>query len=444
MSEGRGISLLRREVIGWSLYDFANTIYSMNIVSLYLKRYIVEDLNRPDYWYDIPFATSMLIAAIVLPGLGAISDHSRKKKTFLFLFTLTACSSVGLMALVPSPAIFVLIILFIVANFSYEAGQPFYNSLLYSVAEGREARLVSGYGVALGYVGSILGMLLVYPFVTGKLFGTEIYLFDAGGKGAAFLPTAIIFMLCALPIFLWVDERPPARKIKTGIRQSYVEVWDALKSTRKYPGVLRFLIADYFVEDAAMTVVVNIGIYCSIVLGLNDEQINMFLIISTVAAVIGSFLTGLIASVWSLKRLLIINVLTWVVALIMFTFTENMLVVWVLGSVVGILLGGLWTITRPMLAELVPHDELGKFFGLFALSGRAAAIVGPLLWTVVVYFLSAENPVGSSLGERLGLNSQQAINLPYKAAVLSLAVVMLFGLYLFRKVPSSTGSTDGN
>ena len=102
MTRASAPSLFRRDVIGWSLYDFANTIYSMNIVSLYLKRYIVEDLGYDDRYYDIPFAISMLCAAILLPALGAMSDHGSKKKLFLFLFTATCCLSVAGLAVVPS------------------------------------------------------------------------------------------------------------------------------------------------------------------------------------------------------------------------------------------------------------------------------------------------------------------------------------------------------
>ena len=74
-----------KDIIGWSLYDFANTIFSMNIISLYLKRYIIEDLGKDDRYFDIPYAVSMLFAAILLPALGAMSDHSTKKKFFLFM-----------------------------------------------------------------------------------------------------------------------------------------------------------------------------------------------------------------------------------------------------------------------------------------------------------------------------------------------------------------------
>lgn len=444
MSQTPKASVWRRDVVAWSLYDFANTIYSMNIVSLYLKRYLVEDLGHEDYFFDIPFALSMLLAAMLLPALGAISDHSAKKKTFLFLFTLTCCSAVGLMALVPNWAVVGTVILFIVANFSYEAGLPFYNALLYSVADGRQARLVSGIGVAWGYVGSILGMILVLPFVTGSLYGVELFFVSAAGKTGAFAPTAILFFLFALPLFIWVKEKPAPRLGKPGLAAAYREVWDAVRQTKKYPGVLRFLIADYFVEDAVATVILNIGLYCSIVLAMPDEQITLFLIISTCTAVLGSVAIGYLAKRWSLQNLLNVIFGGWVIVLLMFVLTDHMPVVWVLGSVVGVLLGGLWTTTRIFLAERVPHDELGKFYGLFSLSGRAAAVVGPLLWTVTVYLFSSERYLGRQVGKWLQLDSAAEVRLPYKMAIAALALMVLVGLTVFRKVPRLQEPNDGS
>ncbi|MCB2231429.1 MFS transporter [bacterium] len=429
-------SLWRRDVVGWSLYDFANTIYSMNIVSLYLKRYIVEDLGYGDRYYDIPFAISMAVAALVLPALGAMSDHATRKKLFLLLFTLTCCLASGLLAIVPSSMIFLLLGLFMIANFAYEAGQPFYNALLYSVAEGKQARFVSGLGVSLGYVGSIVGMIMVLPFVTGDLFGIDIPFLAGGGKVAAFLPTAILFFVFAVPVFLWVKERPLELPGPMTIKGGYRDVWDGLRETKKYPGVLRFLIADYFFEDAVATVIINIGLYCSLVIGMADDEITLFLIISTASAVVGSYVIGLISRRVSLKVLVQAIVVGWIVALIAFVAVENRTVIWILGSLVGVLLGGLWTTTRPMLAELVPHDQLGRFFGLFSLSGRAAAVVGPLVWTAIVYLFHPGQPLGRRLAGSLGLGSD-AVWLPYKLAVLSLAVLMIVGLVIFRKVPDT-------
>lgn len=434
MTAPQSPSLFRRDIVGWSLYDFANTIYSMNIVSLYLKRYIVEDLGYDDRYYDIPFAISMLCAALLLPALGAMSDHGSKKKLFLFLFTASCCLSVAGLAIVPEHLIYVLILLFIVANFSYEAGQPFYNALLYSVADGPFARYVSGFGVALGYVGSIAGMIFVLPFVTGDLFGLSLPVIEAGGKAAAFFPTAVLFVLFAAPIFLWVRERPTHAPGSAGLIHGYREVLDTIRSGKKYPGAIRFLLADYCFEDAAATVIINIGLYCSLVIGMADGDITLFLIISTASAVVGSYLLGLIARHWSLKKLLTLIVWGWVIALALFVLSERMVIIWLLGSLVGILLGGLWTVTRPMLAELVPREQLGRFFGLFALSGRAAAVIGPLLWTTIIYFFRPGRPLGDAALRLFDLDATVQW-LPYKLAVLSLAGVMLLGLVILRKVP---------
>ncbi|MGH8016448.1 MAG: MFS transporter, partial [Candidatus Zixiibacteriota bacterium] len=282
--------LLRRDIIGWSLYDFANTIYSMNIISLYLKRYLVEDLKKDDRWFDIPFAISMVFVALLIPALGAMSDHSTKKKLFVLLFTITCCISTGIMSFIPPAAVMATVLLLTISNFAYEASMPFYNALLYSVSDGKQARLVSGFGVSFGYLGSILGMLVVLPFVTGSFFGWEVPFVSAGGKVGAFLPTAILFLLVSIPFFLWVHEKPVVTELKPTIANAYKDVWGGIRRTEKYPGVLRFLIADYFFEDAVTTVILNIGLYCSIVVGFSDSELTNFLIISTVSAVIGSYI----------------------------------------------------------------------------------------------------------------------------------------------------------
>lgn len=441
MTEQR--SLWRKDVIGWSLYDFANTIYSMNIVSLYLKRYLVEDLQYSDHYFDLAFAGSMVLAALLLPALGALSDHTMRKKLFLLLFTLTCCLAVGGLSIAATGPVLGLALLFVVANFCYEGAMPFYNALLYSVAEGKRARFISGVGVALGYVGSIVGMILVLPFVTGSLFGLELPMISGSGKAGAFLPTAILFLLFSLPLFLWVREKPSHRPERVPMKTAYREVFEGLRDTRKYPGVLRFLIADYFAEDAVATVILNIGLYCSVVLGLQESQISLFLIVSTISAVIGSFLVGKLAEHWSLKNLLLIIMAGWTLALVSFVLVDNMAVTWVLGSMVGVLLGGLWTTTRPMLAELVPQDQLGRFFGIFSLSGRAAAIAGPLVWTLMVFLFRPDRYLGQLLSQGLGLDTVQAAKLPYKMGVLSLAAMMLVGLYIFRKVPHTQKLSHG-
>jgi UMF1 family MFS transporter len=435
-------SVFRRDVISWSLYDFANTIYSMNILSLYLKRWIVVDLGRDGLYYDIAYSISMLLAGILMPALGAVSDHSGKKKIFLFLFTFMCCLAVGLIPLVPSTLVLAVVILFAISNFFYEGGMVFYNSLLYSVSEGNKARLVSGFGVALGYMGSIAGMVLVLPFVSDEVFGMDIPLLE-GGKNAAFLPTAILFFIFSLPLFIWVKEREKTVRVnRVSIRKAYREVWEGIRDTRKYPGVLRFLIADYFFEDAVATVILNMGIYSSLVIGFADADLTVFFIISTTSAMLGSFVIGHLSQGFSLKKFMSLVVWGWIIVLAVFITTDNQVLIYILGSLIGILLGGLWTLSRPLLAEMVPRHELGRFFGLYSLSGRSAAVIGPVLWGVIVYLFNPGRPLGSFVVDLFNIDPVDAGKLPYRLGVISLILIMAMGLFIFQKIPERNSKED--
>ena len=199
--------------------------------------------------------------------------------------------------------------------------------------------------------------------------------------------------------------------------------------------MLRFLVADYFFEDAVATVILNIGIFSSTVLGFTDENLTVFLIISTISAIFGSFMIGRISQDISLKKLMAAIIWGWIITLILFLMIENRVMVYVLGSVIGVLLGGLWTVSRPLLAEMVPRNELGRFFGLYSLSGRAAAVIGPLIWGVTVYMFSTSRKAGMILTDWFNLTEEAAVRLPYRLAIVSLIIMMVIGLIIFRKLP---------
>jgi UMF1 family MFS transporter len=465
--------IFRRDVISWALYDFANTIYSMNILSLYFAGWLVIDLGFKDIHYSLAFSISMLASAIIMPALGYFSDRksiksvgnhrlfSQPKLLLLFIFTVGAILSVIIFTALPIAAIALILFFFALSNFFFEGGIVFYNALLESVSTPQNVGKVSGFGVAMGYAGSVVGMILVLPFVTGGIFGLDIPFIEGGGKSGAFLPTAIYFGIFALPIFLFVREKSPIDIKKpfngtqtyeedtgsesndirqmtektVGIGAAYRDVWRSLKSTEKYPGLLRFLISDYFFEDAIATVIIFMAVFTERVLGLGDSERTLFFIISTVFAMLGAYLLGFMADRFSPKKVLFGIVAGWILILLLFVVNSYPAVFWILGPIVGILLGGVWSVSRPLLMQLSPPEKLGEFFGLFSLSGRAAAICGPLLWGAVVYILSPDNAIGAAVSGFLGLNADAAAKLPYRFAVLSLAAMMAVGLFIFRKVP---------
>ncbi|MFQ6672830.1 MAG: MFS transporter, partial [Candidatus Tectimicrobiota bacterium] len=183
----------RRDVAAWCLYDFANTIFSMNVVSLYFPLWVTADLGGGDLWVSLANSGSMAFVALSLPLLGVQADHGRRRRLFLVAFTAASCAATAVIGLGGRVSVAVAVAAFMVANYAYQGGLVFYNALLPAVAEPGQVGRISGYGVALGYVGAIGGMLVVLPFNTGTLFGWPVPGLAGGGREATFLPTAVLF-----------------------------------------------------------------------------------------------------------------------------------------------------------------------------------------------------------------------------------------------------------
>ncbi len=439
----------RREIWSWLLYDFANTIFSMNIITMYFAQWVVIDQGQGDLWYAIPYSISMGITALTMPILGAVSDLLGNRKRFLIILSLSCIGcmlAIGILVGVldlSSPLFIICMVLFVIANVSYEGAIVFYNALLPGVATPRTLGAVSGWGVALGYLGAIVGLVTVFPFVEGSVFGLDIAGLPGWGRSGAFIPTAILFFLFALPTFIWVREYSAGAHGHTGrglLRKSFDRLVGGLRATKKYPGVLRFLIADYFFEDAIATVIVFMAIYTEKAMGFPDQDKIVLFMISTVSAIAGSLFWGWLTDWLRPKRALRLAVWGWIGTLCIAAFTTNATVFWILGSFIGIFLGAVWTSSRALLIGLVPSDVIGQFFGLYALSGRAAAIIGPLIWGGIIAVFAVDTGAGETLrdwADSVGLGDSALLreSIQYRLAVLVMAGIMALGLIIYRRIP---------
>jgi len=438
----------KKQLYGWVIYDFANTIFSMNIITMYFAQWIIVDNGKEDIWYSFAYAASMLLVAVTMPVLGAVSDGYGKRKPFLLTLTLGCIFGTVLIGIVSQNValvdlrVYLALALFIIANFSFEGGLVFYNALLPEVSTPKNIGRISGLGVGLGYFGAILGLLMIKPFVDGNLFGLKLPYFLGGGREKAFIPTAFFFLLFSLPAFIWIKEKAKDkdRRFKLNIKKAFNRVWDGIIHTKKYPGVLRFLISDYFFEDAIATTIVFMAVYAQVVMGIGDEVKVWFFILSTTFAVLGSFLCGFITDLIGPKKTLFFVVIGWIFSLSIIMFTHNLALFWIIGSLIGIFLGSTWTSSRPLLTSLAPREMLGEFFGLYSLSGRAAAIVGPILWGGAVLFFKKDNLFVQkvvSLLESFGVYISEVTlgTIQYRFGIGILLILMIVGLLIFVKVP---------
>ncbi|MFH1208864.1 MAG: MFS transporter [Candidatus Omnitrophota bacterium] len=389
------------QVVSWALYDFANTIFSMNIVSLYFALWLTKEHGGKDIHYGIVYSASMAAVIIFAPLLGRLADLRSWRRLFLILSTLACVITTAMIGVLDR--LDWGLILFFFANAGYQLALVFYDSLLPSIATPPEYGKVSGFGVALGYAGSIAGIAMVSPFV------------HAGGqvlRHHAFVPTAVLFLLFSLPCFLWVREK------KTASPEWKGSLWrQSLKAVRKNPGVFPYLVTMFLVQNAVNTVILFMGVYSAEVGGFTQAKLNIFFIVATTVALITAYLQGRFVDRWGPRIVFRWVLWIWLIALLLAAMSPGQMGLWLAGCLIGAGLGGLWTSSRPLLLTLIPNEEPATFFGFNVLTGRFAALAGPLVWGLIVWFLE---PAGV---------------LRYRIAVSVLAVFILAGLFSMRGIP---------
>ena len=391
----------RLAIASWSLYDFANTIFSMNVISLYFALWVTVDHGGQDIFYSAALSGSMFAVAISVPLFGAISDQTGRRRGPLTLLTIISVIATALIG--QASQLWAGICLFVIANYCYQSALVFYNGMLPTVSRHSSVGMVSGYGVALGYMGSIAGLLLIKPFV------------ETGGRPAAFLPTALMFLIFALPCFFFVkDPDPKPFRIDTG--KAFRTLKNTLVNAAQYHVLLKFIGIHFLILDVVNTVIAFIAVYANKVIGFTDSQITTFLILSTTFAMLGSWLIGqqvkykgAVPSYWTVLCL-------WLAALTLIVVSPGESLFWVVGPLAGMGMGGVWVVSRTIVVELSPPEKVGEFFGIYGLAGKMASIVGPLIWGSVVWLF------------------QDTQTLKYRAAIFSLLLITIITLILFGRL----------
>jgi UMF1 family MFS transporter len=374
--------ITRRAVYSWIAYDLANTIFSMGILSLFFPLWVREAVGseRADTVYGNVSSLSYLLIFVVSPLLGAMTDRARRRMPFLIVSTLLC---IGCTLLFGRIGFWPTMVAFILANATYQAGQQFYDAMLPEVSTEENRGRISGIGVGIGYFGSFVAIGLGF-LTTDTLW--------------RFTWVAIAFLVFSLPCFLFVRERgnPAPRRVFSWqiARDSTAQTLATLRSSREYPGLLRFLVGRIFYTDAINTVIAFMGLYVVnvAVASGRDEATAKSLVMLVMApaiafAVVGGFVWGRmvdrIGPRRTLDRVLWLWVATFLLAAAVGLFSLPIAALYVVGVMAGIALGGIWSADRPLMLRLTPPDRIGEFYGLYGMVGRFSAIAGPFIWANV-------------------------------------------------------------
>jgi len=395
-----------RAVASWVLYDLANTIFSMGVVSAYFSTWVRDQVGaiRADYVYGVITAISMGIIFVASPLLGSMTDRARRRMPFLVVSTLVC---VGFTTLLARFGFYFTAICFTIANVAYQAGLQFYDAMLPEVSHEGNRGKISGIGVGVGYLGSYIAIGLGLDSV-----------FGSADKPFLFTMIALFFLLFALPCFVFVKERgnPNPRPVFSWrmVRESTGDTIQTLKSGGEYPGLVRFLVGRVFYTDPINTVIsimmlytINVAVSTGLSKRDGEEAGKIIMMIAITCAVAGGFAWGWLVDRVGPKRTLNYVLYLWmgifVLAAAVGIVGLPILFLYVVACAAGVGLGGVWAADRPYMLRLTPPWRIGEFYGLYGMVGRFSAITGPLIWAAVTWVTNSAFGLEPQVGQGIAV-----------------------------------------
>jgi UMF1 family MFS transporter len=400
----------RLQVLSWTLFDFANTCFYVIILTvgypIYFKEVVASGTERGDFFWGLSFSISMLIVAILSPILGAAADHGAGKKRFLGIFTAICILATASLFFVQESMILTGIILLIVANIGFEAGLVFYDAFLPEIATERTYGRVSGYGFAMGYVGSLVSLIIAFPLYQNGFEASNLI-----NIRTSFLIAASFFLIFALPLFFVLPDRQRVGSLKLNFAKIGLQrVRTTFREFGQYANVGRFLIAYFVYIDGVNTIIIFSSIFARETLQFDLSEIVIFFAMVQTSAIIGSLIFGVLADKFGQKRMLNVSLMIWMAIVVTAYFVTSKEMFYVLGLFAGIALGSSQSTSRSLMSLITPKNKKTEFFGFFSFFGKASAIIGPLLFGVISSFVNQ------------------------RTAILSVGFFLILGFLLLRRV----------
>lgn len=367
-------------IFSWVLYDFANSIYSTGVLSLYAGLWATKNLGVTEAAYGATLSASMVVVAAVAPWLGALSDRARARRPFVIALTALCCLATALLGYT-THAVLGLVLLG-VSNFGYQLAAVPYNAQLPEIAEPERIGAVSGWGAGFNALGSTF-VSLVVPRLLARS-GSEIV------RQSAFVPIAALFALFTVPLALFTKDRggspPPEARTPT-----WTETWRDLLEARKIRGMWPFLAANLLIQDAGSTIVAFFALYAVNGIGFSEAagEPAKLMALAAIGGIVSGPVWGVLTDRFGPRRAFVWDAWLWIALLAaMPLVTAKWAYFAFFGPGAGIAFAGIVCAHRPLMAELAPPGKKGEYFGMLALVGRAAAIVGPTMWGAITTALA--------------------------------------------------------
>ncbi|MFF7358248.1 MFS transporter [Streptomyces filipinensis] len=416
----------RREQRGWYFYDWACSVYSTSVVTVFLGPYLtavaeraadgdgyVHPLGVPvraGSFFAYTVSLSVILAVVVMPLVGSAADRSGRKKPLLAAAAYTGAAATTGMFFLDGDRYLLGGVLLVVANAAQSVGMMLYNSYLPQIAPPEERDAVSSRGWAFGYAAGstvLVANLVLYSahdsFGLTETTAVRVCLASAGLWWGAFT---------LVPLRTLRDQHHARveRATAPGLKQLAATVRDM----RRHPLTLAFLLAYLIYNDGIQTVISQASVYGSQELGLGQSMLIVAVLLVQVLAVAGALAMGRLARTYGAQRTILGSLVAWTVTLAAGYFLPAKAPVFffVLAAGIGLVLGGSQALSRSLFSHLVPPGKEAEYFSAYEMSDRGMSWLGPLLFGVT-YQLTGS----------------------YRSAIISLVVFFVIGFALLARVP---------
>ena len=397
-----------KEIIAWSLYDFANQPFTTLIVTFIFSKFFVEVLAKNEIvgtsLWSLGIAITAIFVSFLSPILGALADAGGYRKLFLIISTYVCVLATVILFFFEPDQIYLIggyqihvsiiaLCLFIIANIGFEFGTVFCNSYLTDLSNSQNIGKISGYAWGLGFVGGLLSLAM------------SLVLFDVSDNTNNVkyinLLVAVWLIVFSLPTFFYLKDQKPRKGFKRHVKSSIYSLITTFKNVSQHQSIIKFLIARLFYNDALVTIFAFGGVYAGHI-GFSFLEVLILGVVLNIAACIGSFLFGYLEDKIGVFRML--NITLWVLlASVLLAFfapffdcskliclpqpLQNVInpkvLFWIAGFFIGLMQGPNQSGSRSLMARLTPDDKKNEFFGFYAFSGKATSFIGPLLFGIL-------------------------------------------------------------
>jgi UMF1 family MFS transporter len=380
------MSLNKKHIMSWTLFDFANSSYSAVIAAVVFPVYytnviVGNEAGLGDLWWGRAISVSMALVALSSPFLGGIADTGGLRKRFLFFYTVLSVLAVASLSVLGKGMIIEGFFLIAVANLGMEGGLVFYNSFLPRIAPREYQGRVSAWGFMVGYAGSIVSLLLALPLIQNGYFS------------ATWLMIAVFFGVCSIPAFLFLpkDEKGASTLIHSataGLRQALTALREIVR--RKEPG--KFLFAYLVYEDGVSTVIVFSSIFAATTLGFETRELIFLYLTVQATALFGSLVMAKPIDFWGPRKVVMLSLILWVIVAITAFFVQTKNQFWVVATCAGLGLGTVQAASRAFFVQFIPAGKEAEYFGVYSLAGKSSAVIGPVIFGYVSTTFGSQRP----------------------------------------------------